>query len=433
MVSYSGSREIYPVSKPIPSFCRESVWIGNRARRCHLDRSPTARDWRQRRPPIFLLQLLLLQLSFAGMLSFAGFADDEPRRVLRESRFEEAVTRPLIADGERPQLRAYLQRLARDRELALLLDRRIDPEQQVAVAIRAATFVSGLRELVGQLPAEVTTLGDTLIVGPVQPVRQLRTRVWIARQQLDELGSFTPKRQFELLRRYPLAWEELATPREILEQIATRYKLTVTNIDRLPHDLWPAGQLAYPNSIEALTVLLSQFELSFAWVDAQTIQLIDQPAEVAILQTHRPRGMTMDQALERVLDQFPHLQIRQQGAEFAFAGLVEEHELVALLIGARTAPRMPPVPTEVTPLRDRRFTLKMVRKPFGSLMATLQQQGIDVRYDAAALAAAQVDLTQNISLELEQATIDLLLLKACELVGLNYEIRDEVIHLIPAR
>ncbi len=347
----------------------------------------------------------------------------------RESRFQDAINRPLTANGERAKLRDYLQRLSENREVAVLLDRRIDPSQRITIAIDAKSFEGGIRMLVNQVKADVTVAGDTLVVGPPETIRNLRTRIVVSRDELNSVKNLSPKQQFAILRRHEVRWEDLTSPREILTKISDRYQVKIENLDFVPHDLWAGGTIVYPNFVESLTIVLTQFQLSFEWVDQKTIRIIPEAPNVAIERSHRPKGMTLDEAISIVKQEASHLKVMKTGRELTFSGRIEDHEAIAVLIGERPPPRRSPTTSKTTPLRDRRFTLNMVRKPFGSLMATLQSQGIEVRYDAQTLNDAGIDLAEKISLELKQATIDQLLNESCEKVGLAYEIDGDVIVL----
>ena len=348
---------------------------------------------------------------------------------LREARFQEAIDRPLVANGERAVLRDYLQRLAGERQVAILLDRRIDPGQRVNVALAADFFDEGIRSLVGQVAADVSVVGDTIYVGPPETVRFLRTRIVTARNALDGVQEFSPRRQFEILRRYEVHWSDLTTPREIIEGIARRYDIQIEGIEQIPHDLWGGGSMTYPNLIEALTLVLTQFHLAFEWKDATTIRIVPEVVAVELQQDHRPRRMSLDAAMDLITRQHPSLPIVREGNQLRVTGTVEQHESVAILLGENPPRQRSAASVESAALRNRRFTLKMVRKPFGSLMATLQQQGIMIQYDPGELNASGIDLAQKISLELEQATIDQLLEQSCAKVGLTYRIEGETVLL----
>lgn len=354
----------------------------------------------------------------------------EPFKPLTESKFEQAISRPLNANADRSTLRKYLRRLSEVQQVAILLDRRIDPSLPVEVAISAEYFDEGIREFVRQTGCEISVVADTIFVGAPQTALYLRTRIEFARDELDEVEQLTPKRQFELLRRYHLDWGEVTSPQEIMAVHADRYRVRITNLEAIPHDLWTRGSIGNPNFIEGSLIILAQYGLAFEWVDANQVRIVPEISEVGINQTHQPKGMTLEEAIALTNKEFPKLDAREYQNKLMFTGTVEDHEAVAILIGEKKSLRRKPSSTSSDSLDDVRFTFKMVEKPFGSLMATLQIQGIEVRYDIQEVQAAKIDLGKEISLELNEATIHQLLEKSCEKVGLSYKIDYGIVYLV---
>lgn len=416
------NRGIYRLILRIPSTAPQMLRIGN-VRSTSIDVPSRTRLSRPNFNNVFAAIILIVT-------SAAVAVADTPVSYLRESKFQAALDRPLIATGQRARLKDYLIRLSQERQVAILLDRRVDPTQLVDVSISADFFDHGIADLVAQAECGVSLVGDTVYVGPSSTAAVLRTRIALLREQLNQAESLTPKRQFELLRRYPMEWEMFASPAELLIDWTSKFDVHIENPEAIPHDLWAAGTVADPNLIEGVTIVLTQFDLSFEWQDDSTIRLVPQAPRVAIAQVHRPRRIALEEAVQRVRAALPQLELDVQGGSLKCTGTVEQHETVAVLIGEKPARRRSKSTTEL-PLQNRRFTLRMVRQPFGSLLATLEQQGIDVHVETRELPAAGVDLATKISLELEQATIEQLLSAACDKVGLDFEIREETIFLRP--
>lgn len=374
------------------------------------------------------VRTVLILCSLIWLCQKRSFSDDQTT-VLRESMFNDAISRPLQANGDQTHLREYLDRLGQVRNVAVLLDRRVDPLSHVPVQIDESNFENGIRVFVEPVGCNVSIIADTMVVGPTPEVSWLKTRVEICRDELDQTDGFDAKRKFELLRRRTLRWDDLATPRELVLGLADSYRIEIQNSEVIPHDLWKAGVIGNPNFIEGMLIILAQYDLSIAWTNATQVRLIPEDPQPRIIESHRPKGLSLEDALALVSRAYPDATIQREGSSFLFSGSREQHESVALLVGEKTLPRQQSNPLMNSKLRDRRFTFRMIRKPFGSLMATLQVQGIDVRYDATEIKDAGIDLGELISLELSEATIDQLLQRSCEKVGLDYEIREEVIYL----
>lgn len=371
---------------------------------------------------------LMVTMGLTLLISAICIAE-ETVEFLKESQFKQAISRPFNANADRATLH-YLQRLSKVQQVAILLDRRIDPTQKVEVAIAAEFFDEGIRGFVKQAGCEISVVADTIFVGPPETALYLKTRLELARDEFDEVEDLSPKRQFELLRRYELNWDAVTSPQEIIAKQADRYNIRIINLEMIPHDLWKGGTIAYPNFIEGNLMILSQYGLSFEWIDANQIRIVNQIPDVGINQGHRPKGMTLKEAVTLTNQKFPKLNAREYRNTLLFTGTVEDHEAVAILIGEKQSTRQRPGTTTSDSLRDVRFTFKMVEKPFGSLMATLKVQGIEVRYDPQQIQAANIDLGKLISLELNEATIHQLLEKSCEKVGLSYRIDGDVIELV---
>ena len=371
---------------------------------------------------------LILALGLTLLIPAFSIAE-ETVEFLKESQFKQAISRPFNANADRTTLH-YLQRISQVQQIAILIDRRIDPTQKVEVAIAAEYFDEGIREFVKQADCEMSVVADTIFVGPPETALYLKTRIELARDEFDEIEDLSPKRQFKLLRRYELSWDAVSSPQEIIAKQADRYNIRIINLEMIPHDLWVSGTIAYPNFIEGSLMILSQYGLSFEWIDANQIRIVNQIPDVGINQGHKPKGMTLNEAITLTNQKFPKLNAREYRNSLLFTGTVEDHEAVAILIGEKQSLRQKPVASTSDSLRDVRFTFKMVEKPFGSLMATLKVQGIEVRYDAKEIQTANIDLGKIISLELNEATIHQLLEKSCEKVGLSYRLDGDVIELV---
>ena len=69
--------------------------------------------------------------------------------------------------------------------------------------------------------------------------------------------------------------------RESLASIAETYAVSITNIQAIPHDLWPAGQLPRLGLVEQVTLIAAGFDLTFRMdANGKTVTLIPIPATV---------------------------------------------------------------------------------------------------------------------------------------------------------
>lgn len=350
-----------------------------------------------------------------------------------EGEFAGAIGRALIATHDIPApLKPYLQRLSREREVAILLDRRIDPSRLVRVNLQAATFDQGIRELAQQAESQVTIVGDTLYVSPEPTANKLRTLIWLKKVELEKLVGAGAQREFELVRRKRFAWDDLAEPRLLVMDIAREYGLTPSGLELIPHDLWGAGNIAHGNAAELLQLVLGQFDLSFEWTDeGRGIQIMPAPEAVTIRKEYVVPLKLRESILVMLEADVPGANAVLAGAKLAVDATLEDHDLVAAILKGKV-PVERELPENVA-LAKKRFTLEMERKPAGSLLKTLEVQGIEVRYDREQLKQAGIDLRQLITMSVRRATIEELLQSLCDQVpGLAFRIAGETVHIEPA-
>lgn len=356
----------------------------------------------------------------------------EPARFATGSDFRHQLNLPLLANRGRVPLGEMLDHLASDRRVALLIDRRVDPDQLIDVDVRAPYFDAAISDLLQPLGAGVSVVADTLYIGPLAAAQTLRTRILLSERQLDGLIAGDIKRQFDLARRLPVRWNPLSTPREILSTIAQRYGLELPNADEIPYDLWAEGGIAHANAVEALSLIVTQFGLDLHWVSAKEVRFVPQDPRPLIRSEHVFPGLTIEQALDKVRERFPELLIEAGAEKLAVTGRIEEQEAVSELLGNR-APRKPAAAVARGTLANRRFSLRMIDRPFLELVSVLQKQGIQVEYDAAALERAGVDLNRRMTVELENAPIQKLLSEACGPLQLDYRVDGTTIELFPRK
>lgn len=370
------------------------------------------------------LGAMVIPLCLFSAVSLAA----EPEKFATGTEFAKQLNRPLMASRDYSPLRSVLDRFAEDRRIAICLDRRIDPGCLVLVDLQAAYFDVGIETLISKVPAKVVVFADTLFVTSPRTAETLRTRMALAERELEKLPKSSLQRQLELSRKVPMYWEALTSPRDLLVDFAHRFDVTIQNPDEIPHDLWARGQLPSVDLIAGVMFVAAQFDRDLKWIDSRTIQLVPQNPDPQLEQDHVFRGRTQQQVAELLQKNFPDRKIRMRTDRFRMSGKLEEHEAVEILLGNR-APRKASAPVIATTLANRRFTLRMVHRPFFELLGVLEKQGIEFERNTQQLEAAGIDFHQQISLELENATIEKLLTEACTPLGLAYQIEGTRVEL----
>lgn len=349
------------------------------------------------------------------------------------SRFESELRGTISASWQQVALRPMLRRISEDRHVGILLDRRIDPTQELAVDFDNQTLLSGLQDVARRAGGAVSVVGNTVYIGPLNAAAKLRTLVQLRSNELFALGSQLARaRHFALADRRILHWNDLAEPRDLVEQIAQRYKLQVENVDLIPHDLWAGATLPDVDAWEALSLVLIQFDLTFEWTGrAAGIRIVPVPRHVWIEERYTPPEVPAGDVLRQWEAQRPGLALAVQGDQLIVRGTVEQQEAVEELLRPGLAKERTKHGDAPIALRRRTFTLRLKRAPARAVMKKLEMSGVVFRYDAQKLAKAGIDLDTPVSMELHDATADEFFRALCDPLGLKFEIHNVTVTLSP--
>ncbi|MCA9076332.1 MAG: STN domain-containing protein [Planctomycetaceae bacterium] len=375
------------------------------------------------------LLVILLGVSVANETHTWG---DEPVPPLTGSRLRDELQKPINVTLPQIRVRDCLKRLSEIHQIAILLDRRVDPDQQIDVQLSQVTLDEGLEFLAELIDADATVVSGTIVIAPPQALDRMRTEIAIQHQLLhDSPVEAAQKQSFALLVGKTLRWDDLTKPSDLLASIAEQFDVTVTDIDLIPHDLWAAGVMNDVSAIEALTLVAGQFELSCQWSDDfLTVQLVPANGRQTIERTHSVNAKRFAEMKSILPEVVPLAEVAYRQGRLSVIATVGEHERIASLLKPEQEDSATPTPVSV-PLRNRTFTLKTEQAAVGAILRTLESQGTQIEYDPAALRAAGVSLNEKITLNLEQATADEFFQAVCQPVGLQYEIEGQTLRLSP--
>jgi hypothetical protein len=371
----------------------------------------------------------------ATMWSCTGTTGQEQPSVLTGPRFKAELDKPIsIARDsiahEGAELRPLLQRIASERGVALVLDRRVDPSRRIDLDLPPFRLHDALAKIAAEADCLRIVAGDTVFIGPHAGSGKLPTLIALRESELDQPATQPGGRELELRRAWTFAWDDLDRPADLVLIAAQHWALEVEGLDQVPHDLWAGGALAGVNAVEALSVLLVQFDLTFEWTADRTgVRIVPIPDKVVITRAHAVRRVTPARALERVRELYPELDVQVQGRELVATGTAEEHEVVARLARGESPDEPAPKPVDFGPLNRRRFTIQVVSRPVETVLRTLVGNGIDVRYDADQFKTMGIDLSKQISFDLKEATVEELFAAICEPAGLQFVVQGELVTL----
>ncbi|QDT53248.1 hypothetical protein Pan44_12640 [Caulifigura coniformis] len=368
-----------------------------------------------------------------GLLSLLGpavvAAADVPRGLLTESAFNRALTEPLTARFDELELGQLLKTLGDERRLAFLLDRRVDPSRLVSWRTGGEPFLEAVSDRLSANNNSARAIGSTIFIGPESSVKKLRTVVALRMEELRAKGNPAIKQQFAVLRDHSLAWDEATEPREMLAEISRRWGIRVQGDEEMPYDLWPAGLLFDVNFVEALSLVLIQYDRTFEWnSDATSVTILPMPEKVWIERKHTvpaSRRESLREEIGGVLNSIDHTLERDR---LLVRGSIEEQERIATLLGQRPG-KSTPTKVSNAPLKQRLFTLTAEKVKIGDAFEALREQGITINYDAAAFESAKIDFNRRVDLKLNKASADVFLWTLCEPLGIDYEIEGVTVTL----
>jgi hypothetical protein len=318
--------------------------------------------------------------------------------------------------------------------VAMFIDRRIDPETRLNVAMGDVPFEDALGRVATAGNAEFCQVGSVVYFGPATITKRLRTVVELRKQDIRALPAADGKR-FAVLK--PLRWDDLAEPRELLRTIAAEAGVTIENVDTVPHDLWAAAELPSLPIADRLSLVAAAFDLTFELGEnATTLKLVPIPERVAIKRSYAG-GKNADEVAKKLAGVLTGCKVSVTGTRIDVEGRVEDHAIVTQALAGKpvkkpsAAGEAPTGNVALDKLRIDKFVA--TNQPLGTLIKEIARRlNMEAEFDGPALVAAKVSLDQVISVELASGTIKDLLDKITKPYGLEYEIRDKKLLIRPA-
>lgn len=305
-----------------------------------------------------------------------------------------ALDEPCLALFHKKPIRLALRDLSGQLRIAMVLDRRCDPNRTVTLADNRHSLKEALSSAAEQSGTATATVGSVIYFGPPETVAALRT---VAELRRMELTASPPKRRAELARPREIAWADLAEPREVLDRLTRPAGVRVLNPELLPYDLLAEQTLPQSSTVDSLTLFCAQFGLGFEWADnAAAIRLVPFPTAATLTRPHPVPAAKMKEIAGQIREAWPELAVTTTAGKVQFAGRLEQHEQVEEWI--RPAPRtVRPKPKPVD-LSRKRLTFRVAQTPARDVLKALEATGL--MFDVA----EGIDLDTRLSLELRDAT-----------------------------
>lgn len=339
-----------------------------------------------------------------------------------ERRLAETVD---IVMGEDP-LRGALENLARNKRVAVLIDRRVDPNRKIQISVHQTSLKEALAAIAQKCGLGVSMVGPVVYFAPPEVARRVRT---LAELREEEVRRLPPSAGKIFLQSKALAWGDFTTPRELLEKLGSDNGIEITGIDQVPHDLWSAADLPPLGLIYRLTLIAGQYDLTFAVsTDGKRIQLLPIPEQVELVRSY-PAGRDPQATAEKFAALAPQARIIIAGSKIEVGGMIEDHERIAA--GQRPVQGRPTKSVEPDPAW-KRYTLTVKEKPLGPLLKQLAVQlNLELKMDEKVLEQAGISLQQRVSFSVKNVTLDELLRAALLQTPLKFVRRGNVVQIEP--
>jgi hypothetical protein len=332
-----------------------------------------------------------------------------------------------IVWSENP-LRRALEDLARNKKIAVLIDRRIDPSRKIEISLHQTPLNEALEAIAQKCGLEISMVGPVAYFAPPQVARRVRTLVALRQEEVRRLAPDLVKK---FMRLKPIAWDDLTTPRELLEKMGSENGIEIAGLEQVPHDLWAAADLPPLGLVEQLTLIAGQYDLTFEVnADGNRVILLPVPEHVELVRNYSA-GRQAEATAKNFAMLAPQARIQIAGDKIVVAGTIEDHERISA--PHRTAERNTTKSTN-SDYALKRYTLKVVEKPIGPLLEQLAAQlNLEIKIDVKAIREAGVSLEQRVSFSVKDATVDELLRAVLQQTGLKFVRRENVVQIEPSQ
>jgi hypothetical protein len=363
----------------------------------------------------------LRAIAVGMVLASCSAAGQEPMRWKLGPAFRQQLVEPVGLTWKDRGLRDGLVRLSETHGVSVFLDRRIDPDQQLTLTARDKPLGDLLAEIAAAAVAATTNLGSVVYIGPKSAAAQVATIAALRRQ---DAGRLPKEAQARVLKAQPWQSEELAQPRNILEELAQQASLRVVNAELIPLDVWPAVRVPPLAWTDRMTLLLIGFDLTFDFEEqGKTIRLVPAPAAAVIEKTHAVRGSVTHMAseLRRVL---PEVQTRIEQGKLVVLASEEDHDRIDRLLSGQSIPAKPKPGAA-----EKLYSMEVGNEPAGKVVKSIADSlGKELKYDAGVLKK----LKQPIDLKLKDASLDFLLESTLKPLGLTYQLTEKALEIVPS-
>jgi hypothetical protein len=317
-----------------------------------------------------------------------------------------------------------LANLGELQHVAILLDRRVDPGQELTLAATGMRLGEMIAEAARQLDAGYAQYGPVAYIGPMPTAKALRT---LAAIELEAVRKLPPERVKRLLTLRAWKWEDFAEPRQLATELASEAEIELVGAELIPHDLWRAADLPPLSWIDRMTLLAAQFDLTVEIAaDGQRVRLAPLKKTPTIVRTYRVPGDAKALAARWAQD-MPEARVIAESGEIRVEGRIEDHDLVEARFRSTPTRR-----TKVKPAKEL-YQFAVENAALDRVVAQLAERlQLDVKWDEREIEAAGTPIDQLITVSVKDATLDGLLMAVFQGTRLTFKRTDKTLMIMPA-
>ena len=233
------------------------------------------------------------------------------------------------------ELRDRLTAFSETQDIAIMLDRRVDPSTIVNLGVENRTLEQVFRRISSTAKIGVCRIEDCYYFGPVDATIALPIAMDTLSRQAKKVARrsavrWTAKR--------PVRTGPVVETKALIQAIATKHGFVVNGLEELPHDLWYSVSLPPTSVIAQIQLMLAGFDKTFE-IDpnAKSITIIDFPKIESVKRvftvTKRPANT------KELIAQFPDLRISYRSKAVVATGPPQQLALLEAALIASVEPR----------------------------------------------------------------------------------------------
>lgn len=361
--------------------------------------------------PLLTVGLLLLTLT---PISLYAQESTEPVEWLTDAALTRKLELPAGVQWQARPLGEGVAGLSQLYGVCIILDRRLDPNRLIDVAFQDVPLRDGLATLAAQADASVARIENVILIAPGDAADRIATAAALVEKSLEEAPSDV-RRVWE--QRQATRWPRLTEPRSALKQLAETHGLTISNPDRLPHDLWPTIDWPALSVYARVSLVAGQFDLMPTTEDGRQITLVPLPERLTMERSYA-LGTDPQARLAELARLAPDAEVRRDGRWAMVVGTAADHEAID------EGRRRPIRPGRVE--LEKRYTLTVERKPLEPVMQALaSQMGLALEMDFEQLQQAGITRNNLVSVRVTDETAENLFRQLLGPLGLVVKIQGK--------